>query len=271
MNDLAHARRRLIQLALGLTLLLTAGCDRAEREATEAMPRAFQAVSGERPETPVVTATAPPQREIAPVRVDAGLPQTPGDRVRLTRDGLLIDRPLRFDADVVAVGPDSVALSGGYSLTHRLPEGHALSLEAGRRYVIDFLPTSVAGSDEISATVYEAVGEKARTGPVVMQAVQRGGGAPIRIVEETLVVEQIDDGEVIQDNESELTTEPTVRLTAGRGRWVLVPSEPVDFQAAGAQYRATLLRSLHFQPKPGPHSAEGPSYVLEYVITRLPR
>lgn len=268
MKDTAPSSRSLTRIAIGFAVLALA-CGRSEQEALEALPPAFQSLEGEQPETPVVAATVPPKRVIEPVRVDSRIPQVAAEEmVRLTRDGLLVDRAFRFDARVLAVGPDSLALSNGYVLSHRLPEGHELSVEPGQGLTVHFLPTSVGGSDEVSVTLYEAAGQE-RAGSIVLQTVQRGGFAPVRIVEESFIVEQLAQGETIQETESEVTIRPSVRLTASRNSWRLDPHQPFDFSAAGERYRVTLLRSLHFEPKAGAHSVEGPSYILEYIVTRI--
>ena len=209
----------------------------------------------------VVTGKIPDPQRIPPARTQAVLPPRSGQWAKLVHRDTLVDRTVRFDAELVTIGGQTVTFSNGYALGYRLPEGHALAFGEKAQIAVHYLPSSINGTDHVSTTLFEQ-------GRLVLQVVQRGSTRPIRITEREYSVEQTRQETLLGRHPGERVSAVAVVLTAAGRRVVLQRGLLIGFQAGNTRYRITLLNSLHTEPGTAGYSFEGAPYFLEYVVTK---
>jgi len=252
-----------------LIVAVGVSCTDSEKEAKESLPPVLKSLEEQQPEVALIKLPSPAVQKIEPLSVQAELSDTGSERVRMTREGLLLDKSERFISEIVESAPGIVRMADATTLAYRLPAGEVYQLPLGN-HIFDFEPTSIAGSDEVSVTIYSAVErEQQAAGPVVMQSVQRGGHQPVRIVAAQFQVAQLKKGEVILESETETTYHLPVVITADDDSWTLKPGETMDVSAGDIPYRITVDRSLYIDFHDSNYSNEGPPYLLEYIITQI--
>ena len=233
------------------------------------------------PERPVAPSAAPPKVEAARVEVPAVPPERGPERVRLLTQGRLVEKPTRFAAEVAKAEPNRLTLADEHVVGYRLPRSHELALEPGDRVIVRYTPTSLAGSDEVSLTVYDApvsaskqereAKKQPADGPIRLQVVQRGAAEPVRIDERGFSVRQSHGKRVVLETDLDRTSEVPVTVVVGDKIFVPERGRPSDFDVDDRTHRITVLRSHHVEHRPSNLSEEGPPYYLEYVLTRVKR